>query len=328
MFFSFGLWNVLLLPFSLKVLGATEFQYGLQEGLTSVGFVVGSFFMARFSSLLPEPAWIVAVDDRAWASAASCTASRPRSASRSCSSRSPASSTRRRPCRAIGPAPAEHAARDARPGLLGVLRHARRRLPVRDGRRRPRRRLRHPAPDRRLASSLLFVSAGLRRWSLPGLASRPGARRRPGCAARRPRAGARGSGRVAPRRWPTSTGWPAGSARSAGCRPSSARPSSGTPRSATSPAGHAHRRARRRGHVRVLHPRRLDDGRHPGGRRLPRAVDDDRRRLLRRDRGADRQPPDGGRRGRRRHDPARGPGRGAASDDGRARRSSTSCFAR
>ena len=59
MFFSFGLWNVLLLPFTLEVLGATEFQYGLQEGLTSVGFVVGSFFMARFSSKLPEPAWIV-----------------------------------------------------------------------------------------------------------------------------------------------------------------------------------------------------------------------------------------------------------------------------
>jgi MFS family permease len=59
MFFSFGLWNVLLLPFSLQVLGATEFQYGLQEGLTSVGFVLGSFFMARFSSRLPEPAWIV-----------------------------------------------------------------------------------------------------------------------------------------------------------------------------------------------------------------------------------------------------------------------------
>ena len=58
MFFSFGLWNVLLLPFSLTVLGATEFQYGIQEGLTSVGFVVGSFFMARFSRLLPEPAWM------------------------------------------------------------------------------------------------------------------------------------------------------------------------------------------------------------------------------------------------------------------------------
>ena len=59
MFFSFGLWNVLLLPFSLQVLGATEFQYGMQEGLTSVGFVAGSFFMARFSRLLPEPVWII-----------------------------------------------------------------------------------------------------------------------------------------------------------------------------------------------------------------------------------------------------------------------------
>ena len=59
MFFSFGLWNVLLLPFSIRELGATEFEYGLQEGLTSVGFVVGSFFMARFSGRLPEPLWIV-----------------------------------------------------------------------------------------------------------------------------------------------------------------------------------------------------------------------------------------------------------------------------
>lgn len=59
MFFSFGLWNVLLLPFTLKVLGATEFQYGLQEGLTSVGFVAGSLFMARFSKRLPEPIWII-----------------------------------------------------------------------------------------------------------------------------------------------------------------------------------------------------------------------------------------------------------------------------
>src|SRR5689334_9850411 len=39
MFFSFGLWNVLLLPFSVRVLGATPFEYGLQEALTSVGFV-------------------------------------------------------------------------------------------------------------------------------------------------------------------------------------------------------------------------------------------------------------------------------------------------
>jgi len=59
MFIAFGLWNVLLLPFSIRVLGATEFEYGLQEGLTSVGFVIGSLFMARFARLLPEPAWIV-----------------------------------------------------------------------------------------------------------------------------------------------------------------------------------------------------------------------------------------------------------------------------
>ncbi len=58
-FFSFGLWNVLLLPMSLRELHATEFEYGLQEGLTSVGFVIGSLFMARFSRLLPEPLWIV-----------------------------------------------------------------------------------------------------------------------------------------------------------------------------------------------------------------------------------------------------------------------------
>ena len=59
MFVAFGLWNVLLLPFSITVLGATEFEYGLQEGLTSVGFVVGSLLMARYARLLPEPAWIV-----------------------------------------------------------------------------------------------------------------------------------------------------------------------------------------------------------------------------------------------------------------------------
>ena len=59
MFVAFGLWNVLLLPFSITILGATEFEYGLQEGLTSVGFVIGSLFMARFAGRLPEPVWIV-----------------------------------------------------------------------------------------------------------------------------------------------------------------------------------------------------------------------------------------------------------------------------
>jgi MFS family permease len=57
-FLSFGLSNALLLPFALTSLGATEFEYGLQEGLTSVGFVVGSLFMARYADRLREGQWI------------------------------------------------------------------------------------------------------------------------------------------------------------------------------------------------------------------------------------------------------------------------------
>src|SRR5262245_10202687 len=58
-YFSFGLWNVLLLPFAIMALHATEFEYGLQEGLTSVGFVVGSLFMAKYTDRLREGQWIV-----------------------------------------------------------------------------------------------------------------------------------------------------------------------------------------------------------------------------------------------------------------------------
>ena len=57
-FFSFGLWNVLLLPMAIKVLGATEFEYGLQEGLTSIGFVVGALFMARYARPAPDGLWV------------------------------------------------------------------------------------------------------------------------------------------------------------------------------------------------------------------------------------------------------------------------------
>jgi DHA3 family macrolide efflux protein-like MFS transporter len=57
-FVSFGLSNSLLLPFALRALNATEFEYGLQEGLTSVGFVVGSLVMARMSGRLREGQWI------------------------------------------------------------------------------------------------------------------------------------------------------------------------------------------------------------------------------------------------------------------------------
>lgn len=57
-FFAFGLWNVLLLPMAIRELGATEFEYGLQEGLTSIGFVVGSLFMARYADRLQIGLWV------------------------------------------------------------------------------------------------------------------------------------------------------------------------------------------------------------------------------------------------------------------------------
>jgi len=55
----FGLQNVLLLPFAFEVLGAGEFEYGLQEGITSVGFVIGSLLMATYADRLREGTWLV-----------------------------------------------------------------------------------------------------------------------------------------------------------------------------------------------------------------------------------------------------------------------------
>lgn len=55
---SIGLWNSLLLPFAIDALGATEFEYGIQEGLASIGFVLGSLFMARDADRFREGQWI------------------------------------------------------------------------------------------------------------------------------------------------------------------------------------------------------------------------------------------------------------------------------
>ncbi len=57
--FAFGLWNSLLLPFSERALNASEFEFGLQEAVTSIGFVIASFLMARYSYRLREGQWIV-----------------------------------------------------------------------------------------------------------------------------------------------------------------------------------------------------------------------------------------------------------------------------
>jgi CRP-like cAMP-binding protein len=55
---AFGLWNTLLLPFAIIALRATEFEYGLQEALTSVGFVAGSLLMAKVFERLQAGAWL------------------------------------------------------------------------------------------------------------------------------------------------------------------------------------------------------------------------------------------------------------------------------
>lgn len=55
---AFGLSNALLLPFALRALKATEFEYGLQEGLTSLGFVVASLILAGIFDRMSEGSWM------------------------------------------------------------------------------------------------------------------------------------------------------------------------------------------------------------------------------------------------------------------------------
>ena len=55
---GFGLSNSLLLPFAERALNANEFEYGLQEGLTSVGFVVASLLMVSLADKLREGQWM------------------------------------------------------------------------------------------------------------------------------------------------------------------------------------------------------------------------------------------------------------------------------
>jgi CRP-like cAMP-binding protein len=55
---AFGLSNSLLLPFATRALGATEFEYGIQEGMTSLGFIAGSLLMAGLFNRMQEGPWI------------------------------------------------------------------------------------------------------------------------------------------------------------------------------------------------------------------------------------------------------------------------------
>lgn len=53
-FLGLGLTNALLLPFTQRALHATWWQYGLQEALTALGFLVGSLLLARLGSRFHE----------------------------------------------------------------------------------------------------------------------------------------------------------------------------------------------------------------------------------------------------------------------------------
>ncbi|HSR20029.1 MAG TPA: MFS transporter [Anaerolineales bacterium] len=58
-FLLFGLQNTLLLPFALKALGATEFEFGLQQAAEAVGLAFGSLLMIRLGDRLREGEWLV-----------------------------------------------------------------------------------------------------------------------------------------------------------------------------------------------------------------------------------------------------------------------------
>jgi MFS family permease len=57
-FLVFGLQNTLLLPFAIEALGATEFEFGLQQAAEAVGIALGSLLMARFADRIREGQWL------------------------------------------------------------------------------------------------------------------------------------------------------------------------------------------------------------------------------------------------------------------------------
>ena len=57
-FLIFGLQNSLFLPFAIKVLGGTEFHFGLQQSAEAVGIALGSLIMARIADRIHEGQWL------------------------------------------------------------------------------------------------------------------------------------------------------------------------------------------------------------------------------------------------------------------------------
>jgi CRP-like cAMP-binding protein len=57
---SFGLYNALLLPFSVRALHATSFQFGVQEAGEAIGFAAGSLLLASLANRFRESQLIAA----------------------------------------------------------------------------------------------------------------------------------------------------------------------------------------------------------------------------------------------------------------------------
>jgi CRP-like cAMP-binding protein/predicted MFS family arabinose efflux permease len=57
-FLIFGFQNTLFLPFAIKVLGGTEFHFGLQQAAEATGIALGSFVMARLADRIREGQWL------------------------------------------------------------------------------------------------------------------------------------------------------------------------------------------------------------------------------------------------------------------------------
>lgn len=57
-FITYGFGNALTLPFAIRALGATEFEYSVLEGIFTIGFVAGSLAMARLADRLHAGQWI------------------------------------------------------------------------------------------------------------------------------------------------------------------------------------------------------------------------------------------------------------------------------
>jgi CRP-like cAMP-binding protein/sugar phosphate permease len=58
-FLIFGLQNSLYLPFALKTLGGTEFEFGLQQAAEAIGIALGSVLMAAVADRIRASQWLI-----------------------------------------------------------------------------------------------------------------------------------------------------------------------------------------------------------------------------------------------------------------------------